>query len=172
MKRSWMIYPAAVVICLVSGCVTRVDEKMHAVRQQAQTANAAFGVACDNFAKGADHVAQKSLADKQADVDSLWDRFVASKTQNGVITMSVADYKESIRRRDAAREALTTEAAKWNGYRDTFVKAMTDFQAMQSAIWAEEQDVMQAKQTTQAALQSGLQAIGVLGAGFMGALAF
>lgn len=162
----------------LASCVSPLDEKQFAVRQQFHDVASTFSTVSTVFIKGADEMADGKHALQKKVVDQEWDSFLARHTHNGglvskdangnIIPMPIEQLKESLAMREAALVQVALQEKAWGDFADDYRMTLAQFKATNDMIAEEEYDVFEAKKSAQATLDHLLNTVGSFAAGATG----
>jgi len=157
------------ILLLCSGCIASIDQKWAAVNEKARDANMAFAMASISFIQGVDGMVKNKHGLQEAHIQRDWDEFYITKTDgNGKILA------EDVRKRYAIaiidKEELEKSKQEWNLYKLKYINAIEKLKQITISTGATETEILDAKESAQAYLDSALQILSGLGGIAIGTL--
>lgn len=164
-------------LIVTAGCVSDLDRKQVAVRQEFHSATKAFVVAGGAFADGADEMAAKKHALQKQAIDQVWDAWIAAHTDEfgrlvsrdeasgELAPMPVVQLLAAQKLREEAIVKLHESQKSWQEFRDVWRSALAKFDATNELLAKQELGIAEAKESAAAAFDAALKVLAGAAAG-------
>jgi len=157
------------IFLLCSGCISSIDEKWAAVNEKARDANMAFALASESFIKGVNKMVINKHGLQQAHIQRDWDEFYIAKTDsNGKILAE--DVRKRYNIAIADKDKLEKSKHEWELYKLKYLNAIEQLKRITISTRATEAEILAAKESAQAYLDSAMQILSGLGGIAIGTL--
>lgn len=154
------------VMLFSSGCVTTIDRKWAAVNTRSRDANLAFAEASISFVNGVEVMITNKHGLQHEHINRDWDEFYSKYTDaNGRIPQEMVKQRFAESQLDIKQ--LEKSKSEWVVYRNKYLAAIEQLKMSIISTEATEEEILAAKESAQAYLNSAINILGgvVAGAG-------
>ncbi len=159
-----------VVLCLVlffsSGCLTVMDTKWAAINAKARNANMVFAVASEEFVKGVGKEVALRQEYEEEFIILSWDDFYRENADDaGKVDVKLvkSKYLEAL---DDLKK-LNESKQRWEVYKNDYLDAIALLRASTISVEASEEQILEAKASAQAYLDTAVGLVGGVAATFL-----